>query len=142
MTSNNLWTKVKRKAGLYRYNPSGQYFARVRKGGKLYRQKLGTDDLAYAKRKLDDFRRGLDRTDGTKGATSFAAVLERYAETLTGAPSTLRDKKATIYDIRYNDKYDIAGCANQPLRNLAPSTFEAFLADRYGHLSASAYNSA
>src|SRR5262249_25077834 len=35
-----------------------------------------------------------------------------------------------------------AGCANQPLRNLAPSKIEAFLADRYGQLSASAYNSA
>jgi hypothetical protein len=123
---------------LYRYNPSGQYFARVRKGGKLYRQKLGTDDLAYAKRKLDDFKRDLDRTDHTKGVTSFSAVLDRYEATLKGAPSTLRDKKATILTI----KTIFWGCASQPLRNLAPSKIEAFLADRYGRLSASAYNSA
>src|SRR6516165_3576871 len=138
MNLNDVWTKIKRKPGLYRYNPSGQYFARVRKSGTLYRRKLGTDDLAYAKRKLDDFRRDLDRTDHKKGATSFAAVLDKYAATLTGASSTLRDKKATISMI----KAVLAGCANQPLRNLAPSAFEAFLADRYGQFSASAYNSA
>ena len=138
MNSSNVWTRIKRKPGLYRYNPSGQYFARVRKAGKLYRQKLGTNDLAHAKRKLDDFKRDLDRTDHTKGATSFSAVLDEYEKTLNGAPSTLRDKKATILTI----KTIFEGCANQPLRNLAPSKIEAFLADRYGRLSASAYNSA
>jgi len=138
MHSNNVWTRIKRKPGLYRYDPSGQYFARVRKGGKLHRRKLGTDDLEYAKRKLDDFRRDLDRTDHGNGATSFAAVLDKYEATLTGAASTLRDKKATILTI----KAIFAGCASQPLRCLAPSQFEAFLADRYGRFSASAYNSA
>jgi integrase len=138
MRSNNIWTKIKRKPGLYRYNPSGQFFARVRKGGKLYRQKLGTDDLEYAKRKLDDFKRDLARTDHTKGKTSFGAVLDDYAATLKGAPSTLRDKKATILTI----KTIFGGCVSQPLRNLAPSKIEAFLADRYGRFSASAYNSA
>jgi integrase len=138
MYSSNVWTKVKSKPGLYRYEPSGQYFARVRSGGKLYREKLGTDDLAYAKRKLDDFKRDLDRIDHTKGATSFSAVLDRYEATLKGAPSTLRDKKATILTV----KTIFGGCANQPLRNLAPSKIEAFLAARYGGLSASAYNSA
>src|SRR5262249_25243020 len=133
-----IWTRIKRKPGLYRYNPSGQYFARVRKCGKLYRRKLGTNDLEYAKRKLDDFRRELDRTDHTKGATSFSAVLDKYEATLTGAASTLREKKATILTI----KTIFAGCASQPLRNLAPSKFEAFLANRWGRLSASAYNSA
>jgi integrase len=138
MNSSNVWTRIKRKPGLYRYNPSGQYFARVRKSGKLYRQKLGTDDLAYAKRKLDDYKRDLDRTDHSKGATSFGAVLDKYEATLNGATSTLRDKKSTILTIK---RY-LGGCANQPLRNLAPSRIEAFLADRYGRYSASAYNSA
>jgi integrase len=138
MHSKGIWTKIKRQPGLYRYEPSGQYFARVRKAGKLYRRKLGTDDLAYATRTLADFKRDLGRTDHTKGATSFAAVLEKYEATLQGAPSTLRDKKATILTIlRYK-----GGWANQPLRNLAPSEIEAFLADRFGRLSASAYNSA
>lgn len=108
----------------------------MRKGGKLYRRKLGTTDLAYAKRKLDDFKGHLDRTDPAKGKTSFSEVLDKYEATLKGAPSTLRDKKATILTI----KTILDGCGSQPLRNLAPSKIEAFLADRYGRLSASAYN--
>jgi len=138
MHSNDIWEKIKSKPGLYRYKSSGQYFARVRRGGKLYRDKLGTCDLAYAKRKLDDFKRDLERVDHAKGATSFAAVLDKYETTLTGAESTLRDKKRTISTI----KRHLSGCANQALRSLAPSRFEAFLAERYGQLSASTYNSA
>jgi integrase len=99
---------------------------------------LGTNDLAYAKRKLDDFRRDLERVDHAKGATSFAAVLDKYATTLTGAPSTIRDKRASTITI----KTIFGASAHQPLRNLAPSRFEAVLAGRYGQLSASAYNSA
>ena len=53
----NVWTKIKREHGLYRYNPSGQFFARVRFHGKLYRKKLDTDDLTLAKRKLRDLQR-------------------------------------------------------------------------------------
>jgi hypothetical protein len=42
MISNNVWTRIKRERGWYRYNPSGQYFARVRFRGKLYHRKLET----------------------------------------------------------------------------------------------------
>ena len=84
MALNNLWTRIKREHGLYRYNPSGQYFARVRFKGKLYRRRLSTDDLEYARRKLREFKNDLGRTDVTKGNTSFGKVLDDYAATLTG----------------------------------------------------------
>src|SRR5438876_9003874 len=90
------WTKIKREHGLYRYNPSGQFFARVRFRGKLYRRKLDTGDLALAKRKLRTFRDDLERTDATKGNASFAFVLDDYAATLGGAESTKEDKLAVI----------------------------------------------
>jgi hypothetical protein len=41
----------------------GQYFARVRFKGKLYRRKLDTDDLPLAKRKLRKLKDDLERTD-------------------------------------------------------------------------------
>ena len=85
MVSNNLWTRIKREHGLYRYNPSGQYFARVRFRGKLYRRKLKAGDLAVAKRKLREFKNDLERTDADKGNTSFGKLLADYAATLTGA---------------------------------------------------------
>src|SRR4029453_9672200 len=100
MIKNDVWTRIKREHGLLRYNPSGQYFARVRFKGKLYRRKLDTDDLALAKRKLRDFKTDLERTDASKGNNSFADVLVTYASTLTGADSTLEDKRAIIEKLK------------------------------------------
>ena len=76
-----LWSKVggSKMSGLYRYEPSGMHFARVRVRGQLVRRKLDTTDVAVAKRKLADFRRDLERTDATKGNTSFGAVLDDYS---------------------------------------------------------------
>src|SRR5262249_16185056 len=117
MNSNNVWTRVKREHGLYRYNPSGQYFARVRFRGKLYRRKLDTGDLALAKRKLRAFKDDLDRTDATKGNTSLAKVLDDYAATLTGADSTKEDKLAVIEKL----KQTWFGIETLPLRTVKPS---------------------
>src|SRR5215471_8522498 len=132
------WEKVKRTVGLWRYLPSGQYFARVRYCGKLHRTKLEATDLELAKRKLADFKRTLERVDATKGKTSFAAVLDEYSKTLIGAQSTVEDKKAFIERL----KTTLFGCCTLPLRELRPSQFEAWLADRYGQKSASYYNGA
>ena len=95
MISNNPWTKSK-GSGLYRYNPTGQYFARARFHGKLYRKKLDTWDYELAKRKLADFKRDLERTDATKGNTNFAKVLDDYSATLGGADSTKANKRVII----------------------------------------------
>src|SRR5436190_5108850 len=124
MISNNVWTRIKRERGLYRYNPSGQYFARVRFHGKLYRRKLETDDLALAKRKLRTFKDGLERTDATKGNTSFAKVLDDYAATLTGAAGTLKDKRAIMAKL----KQTWFGIDSLPLRTIKPSQLTAWLA--------------
>src|SRR4029453_14326931 len=100
MITNNVWTRIKRERGLYRYNPSGHYFARVRFRGKLYRRKLDTDVLVFAKRKLRDFKNDLERTDASKGNTSLGKVLDDYAATLTGADSTLEKNRAQIENLK------------------------------------------
>ena len=138
MISSNVWTRIKRERGLYRYNPSGQYFARVRFKGKLYRRKLETDDPALAKRKLRNFKNDLERTDATKGNTSFAVVLDSYADTLTGADSTLEKKRAVIEHL----KQTWFGIVSLPLRTVKPSQVTAWLAKHYGDKSASYYNAA
>jgi integrase len=138
MTSNNVWTRIKRERGLYRYNPSSQYFARVRFKGKLYRRKLETDDLALAKRKLRTFKNDLERTDATKGNTSLAVVLDSYAETLTGADSTLEKKRAVIEHL----KQTWFGIDSLPLRVVKPSQVTAWLSKHYGEKSATYYNAA
>ena len=138
MTLNNVWTRIKREHGLYRYNPSGHYFARVRFRGKLYRRKLGTDDLVVAKRKLRSFKDDLERTDASKGNTSFGKVLDDYSATLTGSQSTLEKKHATIDKL----KATWFGIDSLPLRTVKPSQVSAWLAKHYGDQSASYYNSA
>src|SRR5262245_15529580 len=121
MISNNIWTRIKRERGLYRYNPSGQYFARVRFRGKLIRRKLDTDDLPLAKRKLRSFKDDVERTDATKGNTSFAKVLDDYAATLTGAASTKEKKLAVIERL----KQTWFGIDSLPLRTVKPSKVTA-----------------
>jgi integrase len=138
MITNNVWTRIKRERGLYRYNPSGHYFARVRFRGKLYRRKLDTDDLAFAKRKLRDFKNDLERTDASKGNTSLGKVLDDYAATLTGADSTLEKKGATIEKLRST----WFGIDSLPLRSVKPSHVTTWLAKHYGEDSASYYNAA
>ena len=138
MISNNVWTRIKREHGLYRYNPSGQYFARVRFGGKLYRRKLEADDLELAKRKLRDFKNGLERTDASKGNTSFGKMLDDYTATLTGADST-REKKLAVID---KLKATWFGVDSLPLRTMKLSQVKAWLAKHYGERSASHYNAA
>src|SRR5262245_32175333 len=138
MISNNVWTRIKREHGLYRYNPSGQFFARVRFRGKLYRRKLETDDLKLAQRKLRDFKNDLERTDASRGNTSFAAVLDSYAKTLTGSQSTLEKKRAIIQKL----KQTWFGIDSLPLRTVKPSQISAWLAKHYSDASASYRNAA
>ena len=103
-------------SGLYRYNPTGQYFAPVHFRGKLYRKKLDTEDYELAKRKLADFRRDLERTEATKGNTSFARLLDDYVHTLGGSDSTKEKKRAVI------EKLSKRGLASTPYRHAQSST--------------------
>jgi integrase len=138
MSKNTLWTKIKRERGLYRYNPSGQYVARVRFHGKLYRRKLDTADLDLAKRKLRAFKDDLERTDATKGNASFASVLDDYEAALGGADSTKVNKRAVIDKLRGT----WFGVDTLPLRTVKPSQMKGWLAKHYGDQSAAYYNSA
>jgi integrase len=130
------WAKIKREHGLYRYKPSGQFFARVRFKGKLYRKKLDTDDLELAKRKLRGFKNDLTRTDHTKGNTSFAKLLDDYAATLVGAPATVATKLPVIAKL----KETWFGIDSLPLRTVKPMQVQTWLAKHYGGHSSGYYN--
>jgi len=128
-------TKIKRHTGLYRYERTGEYHARVRVGGKSHRCKLGTD-FELAKRRLADFRRDLERIDASKGNTSFAEVLDEYSATRTGSHSTLGLSNRGVEKL----KQTFPGSATQPLRDIKPSQFERWLAQYCGSKSESYYN--
>jgi len=139
MKTNSVWTRIKREHGLYRYNPNGQYFARVRFRGKLHRRKLGTNDLELAKRKLYEFKNDLTRTDAGKGNTSLSEVLDTYERTIRRlSEKTQKDKASIIKKLRST----WFGINTIPLRTIKPSQAEAWLSDHYGSLSPAAYNAA
>jgi len=124
--------------GLYCYQPTGMYFARVRFGGKLYRRALETNDYALARRKLAQFKLDLGRTDASKGRTSFATVLDAYEATLTGAGSTLEKQCAVIAKL----KESWFGINSLPLRTVKFSDVKRWLSEHYGEKSASYHNAA
>ena len=132
------WHKVKRVSGLYQYLPSGVYHARVRHGGKLYRESLNIKDLALAKRKLRDFKDRLERTDPRLGKVTLVAWLEKiYAPTLRGAPGAIKAKKRIITKIK-RTWFD----ARKPMRELKDSQIVTWLNKQYGDHSESYWNSA
>ena len=134
--SMNAWTPTKH--GLCRYKPSGMYYARVRYAGKLHRRKLGTTDFAYAKRKLADFKRDLERTDHGNANISLIDWLKTsYAPTLKGAPGAMKAKQRIID--RINKSWF---SARKPMRELKKSQVLTFLNEHYGEHSESYWNSA
>jgi integrase len=138
MIKNDVWTKAK-TACLYRYKPTGQYFARVRFGGKLHRKKLKATDYQVARRKLADFKRDLERTDARLSNTSLNEALNKYERAIGAlSPKTQRDRLSIIEKLR-RDWY---GADFLPLRTIKPSDVEVWLSRHYGQLSAAAYNAA
>jgi len=119
---NGIWKRS--GVGLYCYQPTGAYFARVRFGGKLYRRALRTNDYILARRKLAAYRNDLERTDASKGKTSFATVLDTFADTLTGAGSTLEKKQAVLVKLRET----WFGLKTLPLRSVTPTDVSRWLA--------------
>lgn len=74
---------------LYRYIPSGTYFAHVRIHGKLFRESLHTDDRKTADRKLRDVRRDKEKVDHRFSRSTLADLLNRYDQTIQRlAPAT------------------------------------------------------
>jgi integrase len=136
MKSNTQWTKS--GIGLYRYNPTGQYHARVRFGGRLYRRTLGTSDYQLARRRLAAFRNDLGRTDARAGKTTFGAVLDKYAQTIGElSASSQKDKRAIISKL----KLTWFGSDALPVRLIKPSDVSAWLSRHCGNKGASYYNS-
>ena len=133
------WYKVRRVSGLYQYMPSGIYHARIRHGGKLYRESLETKDVAFAKRKLHDFKQRLERTDPRYSKISLIEWLEKmYFPTLKNASGALKAKKRIITRIKRTWHF----ARTQPMRDLKKSQVLTWLNQHYASWSESYWNSA
>ena len=133
------WRKIRSEKGLYQYEPSGVYFGRLRKGGRLHRESLRTRDLATAKRLLRDLKARLERVDARYGNVSFLTWLEQhYLPTLKGSASTLAGKRQHVERLRRT----WLAARSQPMRDLRGSDVERWLTEQYGRWSSGFYNSA
>src|SRR5213076_486677 len=122
--------------------PSGVYFARVRRGGRLRRESLKTTDFAVAKRKLADLKNKLSRTDPRYGDISLLRWLkDEYFPTLRGSPGTLAAKWRLIERIEREETKWVDAC-NQPMRHLKPGQIKRWLQAEFGKWSPSYYNAA
>jgi integrase len=84
---------------LYRYEPSGVYYAFIKSGRKQFRRALKTTDKPLAKRRLNAFREdvaGLTTQDGA--ALTFAQVATRWLEAVrhTMKESSAKRRKRCI----------------------------------------------
>jgi integrase len=89
---------------LIRYQPSGKYYARIRTGGKLYRESLKTDVLSVAKLRLADLEKSLRQmterqTEVAKGKMTFGDALNIYQTRIQGDAS-LKPNTKLYYENR------------------------------------------
>ncbi len=90
-TTGNPWQKTQ-YANLFRYEPSGTYFARIRISGKLIRRSLDTTVLSVAKLRLGDLEKqerqlAEHQTAATNGRMTFNEALDIYSQRLAGDAS-------------------------------------------------------
>ena len=110
---------------LYRYTPTGTYYARIWIGGKEVRRSLETTDRALAKRRLVDKRNELSRVDLTAGKCSLSEMCDRYLATVQNQkPKTVRRKN----DIALRLKADFPGGAGLDVRKVLTSQIGRWLA--------------
>lgn len=101
---------------LYRYAPTGVYYARLWVKGKEVRHSLRTTDKALAKRRLVDKRAELSKVRRDAGECSLAQLCDRYMETVRSqAPKTIYRKEAIARRIK-TDWPDGAGVSIAKIR--------------------------
>ena len=120
---------------LYRYIPTGTYYARIKRPGKEVRRSLDTTDRATAKRKLADLHKEVDRTDGGMARITLAELCDRYMATVQNQSGKTLKRK---HHIAQRLKADFPKGADVPAAKVLRSHVAAWLAS-YGFGSAS-YN--
>jgi integrase len=120
---------------LYRYAPTGGYYARVKVNGKEVRHSLRTTDRALAKRELARFKDEQRQIDRSKGKMTLAEFCDRYLETIQGQKrKTFAGKELVVRRI----KADWPTGRLTQVAKIKPSDVDIWLA-RY-QLGASARN--
>lgn len=122
---------------LYRYRPSGVYYARVKSGGKEIRRSLKTKDRQVAKSNLADLRGELGNVDLTVGRISLSELCVRFLKTIQHQkPKTIECKELVVK--RMKNRWP--GGSSRQIRDIKPSEVQEFLSTEGSRGSKSLYN--
>lgn len=122
-----------RRAGenLYRYEPSGAHYARVKKGDKQFRRSLRTTDRKLAERRLIELRQQVGNLSTDENRTvGFVELADRWLETVqhTLKPSTVDRRRRCI-------KALAPFFRNLTVRNITRRHCEQWLSERGGEIA-------
>jgi integrase len=121
------WVKV--AECLYRYRPSGSYFALLKVGGRQRRVNLQTHDLETARRKRDDEREKLRKTDQAKINRTVSEQVKLFLATksLMATKTQQRYKRVLNALNEYEDDHGPEGSLGErKMAKIEPSTLERF----------------
>ena len=109
---------------LYRYSPSGVYYARLKRPGKEIRRSLKTTDKELAKRRLADLRNEQAEIDPASEKMPLRELCERFLETIKHQkPKTLERKTLIIRRM----KHDWPTGSLTQVRKIKPSDVDLWL---------------
>ncbi len=131
----SAFEKVRGIECLYRYRPTGAYYARFQVNGKELRKSLRTDDRQIAKRSLARLQGTQAKIDPAAGKITLASLADRYLKTVSGSQSTIEEKTLVCERI----KNEWPGGATVSIQRVVPSQIETFLAQY--QFGPSSYNS-
>ena len=111
---------------LYRWRPTGLYYARINSRGKEITRSLGTSDRSFANQKLAELKRIHSALNSRNGNIVLAELVEKYRATFTHQKFKTREYKL-IVTRRILDDWP-TGALTTPVTRIRPSDCIAWLA--------------
>jgi integrase len=134
-TQTSAFEKVRGIEHLYRYTPTGMFYARFARHGIEHRRSLRTCDKETAKRELAALLRVEIAANPNERAITLAQLVDRYFDTIRHlSRSSVKAKRGICFAI----KHDWPGGSDVLIRRIVPSQMESFIARR--RLSGSHHN--
>jgi integrase len=126
-TQASAFEKVRGIEHLYRYTPTGMFYARFARHGIEHRRSLRTCDRETAKRELAALLRIEISRNPNERAITLTQLVDRYFDTVRHlSPSSVKGKRGICVAI----KNDWPGGSDVLIRKVLPSQMEAFIARR------------
>lgn len=126
--------------GLFRMEPSGRFYANIRRQGKLIRESLKTTDRVFAKRKLRELLGKIERLKPGSSKVTFPDICEKWCDTVLAAKD-LKPKSRLDRHTCINALYaEWPALKNLTVREIKPSDCESWFARRKEGISAQRVN--